>query len=324
MELSDYEINSAATKVIRSLDDVVGGQATSQGPGQLDSYYDTVGIHNIKKGGIKGKLARASLRPFDRAIKKLFQGYFEQRTIVDNYVRDVLFDQQQFMAKFQNESVTSESLKKIFDEKNFETQKLIDKFKKDLNAELVEIKGGKVTASNDEIEPQILDQRRYKAIDKLNIGSGTDIREDYLNVDHRAVEGVDVVADVHKLPFKQESLSEIFASHLAEHFIERDLKKILKYWYSLLKRKGSIRLIVPNIEDMAKRYASGDDVTWEQLRAVALGGQDYASDYHFNHFSVESMRGLIKEVLPEADFTVVSDSRKNGECYEMEVLITKL
>ena len=59
---------------------------------------------------------------------------------------------------------------------------------------------------------------------KLNVGCGSDIREDYLNVDARELPGVDVVADVRQLPFEPRSVDELYASHTIEHFREHQLR----------------------------------------------------------------------------------------------------
>lgn len=311
MGLSKQEIDLAVLKSVDSLDDVTG---TVVGPAPLKNYYDTIGVQNIKAGGIKGRVVRKFLLPFIVVVKKLFQEYFQQQTIVDTYTRDMLFQQQQTLLSFRAD------LEQRIDQKIYETHKLVDGFKSEVLAEINDTRSR--TKEKEQAKTEIINKRRAETLKKINIGSGRDVREDYVNVDHRALAGVDVVADVLDLPFKSGSLDEVLASHVAEHFTQRNFSKILAYWYSLLKKGGSVRLIVPNIDAMARGYARGE-VTWDQLRSVALGGQDYASDFHFNHFSIDSMRALVNSVVPEAKFTVVEPARRNGESLEMEVLITK-
>ena len=114
----------------------------------------------------------------------------------------------------------------------------------------------------DEIaDPIILDQESYqselrlmKGKIRVNLGCGELPVPGYLNVDRRALPGVDIVADVLKLPFAKGSLSEIMSAHLVEHFRERQLRdQILPYWKSLLNQDGMIRIICPDWADMLAR-----------------------------------------------------------------------
>ncbi len=55
--------------------------------------------------------------------------------------------------------------------------------------------------------------------DKLNLGCGRDIRHDYINVDIKAVQGVDKTFDFNKFPypFKANMFREIYADNVLEH-----------------------------------------------------------------------------------------------------------
>ena len=310
MSLTKQEVDIAVEKALGSLDEVVGGAPS--GPAIIESYFDKVGVHNIKGGGVKKRIVRKILAPSAAVLKKIFQGYLEERTRVDNSIRDSLYLQQREIAQLQND------LKELLHRDAYETQKLVDGFKQEIIAELVDIKPKQAHDS----KTKIINADRVNKLKKLNIGSGRDIRDDYINVDHRQIKGVDLVADVKDLPFKPGTLEEIFASHVVEHFTERDAKKILAYWFTLLKKGGALRVIVPNIDAMARGYAN-NTVTWEQFHAVVLGAQDYESDHHFNQFSLESMEALVKHAIPEGSFNIVEGARRNGESLEMEVVIRK-
>ena len=56
-------------------------------------------------------------------------------------------------------------------------------------------------------------------IDNLNIGSGSDILKDYINLDYKKGEGVDVVWDCNilPLPFKDNRFKNIRCFHVIEH-----------------------------------------------------------------------------------------------------------
>ena len=52
---------------------------------------------------------------------------------------------------------------------------------------------------------------------KLNLGSGEDIRQDYVNADIRQETNPDILCDMHNLPFQDESFSEVLLIDVIEH-----------------------------------------------------------------------------------------------------------
>jgi SAM-dependent methyltransferase len=78
---------------------------------------------------------------------------------------------------------------------------------------------------------------------RLNLGSGNEPLPGYVNVDQRAVPGVDVVADVTELPFPDDSADEVLASSLLEHF--EDPYSVLDEIHRVLGAEGSFVMRVP-------------------------------------------------------------------------------
>ena len=78
---------------------------------------------------------------------------------------------------------------------------------------------------------------------RLNLGSGNDPRVGYVNVDRRAVPGVQLVADVTRLPLRSGCAREIVASSLLEHFA--DPYSVLDEVHRLLAHGGSFVMRVP-------------------------------------------------------------------------------
>src|SRR5688572_1568936 len=65
---------------------------------------------------------------------------------------------------------------------------------------------------------------------------------------------------VRGLPVAPGSCRGIFASHVLEHLALDDMRVALTNTYLLLQPGGTFRLIVPDLEEMARRYlASTDD-----------------------------------------------------------------
>jgi SAM-dependent methyltransferase len=169
----------------------------------------------------------------------------------------------------------------------------------------------------DILSPDKLSLQRFQGI-RLNLGCGHIALEGYLNVDTRALPGVDIVADVASIPFGESEVSEIFSSHVLEHFPQEQLRRqLLPYWAKLLKPGGAFVAIVPDADAMIQDYVKGDYL-YSHLREVFFGSQDYDGDFHFNMFVPEQLKDLFLEA-GLSNFQVTVRGRKNGACLEMEV-----
>ena len=181
--------------------------------------------------------------------------------------------------------------------------------------------GGQSNQLQAEIEPKILSPEKLAAQGdeiRLNLGAGHLPREGYLNVDARAIDGVDIVADIANLPFDPGSVSEIRSEHLLEHFPEEALRRrFLPYWVSLLKPGGTFAAVTPDAGAMLDEYAAGR-FSFEDLRLVTFGGQEYDGDFHFTMFTSDRLGALLREA-GLTDVTVTACGRRNGVCLEMEL-----
>jgi hypothetical protein len=172
-------------------------------------------------------------------------------------------------------------------------------------------------------EPKIINPGRLNDADiRLNLGAGHIAVDGFVNVDMRELPGIDVVAAIDSLPFEPGTVAEIFSSHTIEHFPEEQLRrKLLPYWIGLLRPGGNFRAIVPDLEAMTKAYSAGD-MTFEVLRSVLYGGQEYEGDFHFTGFTPDSMCRLLVESGLEQPM-VIAKGRPNGDCLEFEVSALK-
>ncbi len=82
---------------------------------------------------------------------------------------------------------------------------------------------------------------------KLHLGCGTNHLEEYVNIDIRYLPGVDEVNNIKFLrKYQNNSIDEIYACHVLEHFGRWEYKDVLRRWHELLKPGGQLRLAVPN------------------------------------------------------------------------------
>lgn len=172
-----------------------------------------------------------------------------------------------------------------------------------------------------ESQPKILATEKLAQsgnIIRLNLGCGHLPIEGYLNVDGRELPGVDIVAEVGDLPFDSGTVSQIHSAHLLEHFpVEELSRRLLPYWFDLLLPGGRFTAVVPDAETMLQEHAEGR-LTFDELRLVTFGEQEYAGDFHFNMFSHSSLCDLLSAV-GFVDVEMVEIGRRNGVCYEMEI-----
>ena len=91
---------------------------------------------------------------------------------------------------------------------------------------------------------------------KLNLGSGQDYKEDYVNIDIVDFGKLDIQHDLNKTPypFKDNQFEEIYANSILEH-LDKPIE-ILKELTRITKNNGKIIIIVPH----ANSYANLTDL----------------------------------------------------------------
>lgn len=130
---------------------------------------------------------------------------------------------------------------------------------------------------------------------KLHLGCGKKYLPGYIHVDIIDYEHIDHVSDVSKLTFiENESISEIYACHVLEHFKRNYIEEVLTEWYRVLEVNGVLRIAVPDFESISEQYQNSKDVN--QLLGLLYGGQTY--DYNFHHvvFDYKSLKNTLHKV----------------------------
>ena len=81
---------------------------------------------------------------------------------------------------------------------------------------------------------------------KLNLGCGTDIKPNHINMDKLDIPGVDVVHDLNKFPypFKDNQFDAVYCSHVLEHV--DDLIKVMAEIRRILKPRGRVVIRAPH------------------------------------------------------------------------------
>jgi SAM-dependent methyltransferase len=94
---------------------------------------------------------------------------------------------------------------------------------------------------------------------RLNLGCGPTASPGWINLDRRCAPGVDVLADVALgLPFRDESVDIVVASHVLQDLSYRDVPAVLDEIRRVLKPAGVLRLGLPDLERAIRAWIDND------------------------------------------------------------------
>ena len=135
---------------------------------------------------------------------------------------------------------------------------------------------------------------------KLNIGCGTLLRDDAINMDIRRLPDT-VCGDIRALPFGDNYFDEVYAIDIIEHMTAADGAKALCEVARVLKPNGKCFFQLPSLRGIAEAYAAGASA--EKVSWWLFGGQDYKENFHFAVYDEDSFRrALLRSGLTPEEF----------------------
>ncbi|MBN2964469.1 methyltransferase domain-containing protein [Sulfurospirillum sp. T05] len=88
-----------------------------------------------------------------------------------------------------------------------------------------------------------------------NLGCGGRYHKDWVNLDFKSNNKDVIEHDLNTpLPFANEGFDVVYSSHVLEHLSKTFAPKFLKECYRVLKPSGIIRVVVPDLEQLARNY----------------------------------------------------------------------
>jgi predicted SAM-dependent methyltransferase len=139
---------------------------------------------------------------------------------------------------------------------------------------------------------------------KLHLGCGKRYIEGFTHIDIAKYDHIDFEIPVDKLDiFSDNSIVEIYASHVIEYYDRDEVKDVLKEWKRVLKPGGLLRLAVPNFNSLIKVYDISNDLN---KILGPLYGKWKTGDESIYHRTVYDKKSLT-EVLLEAKFNNVQE-----------------
>ena len=129
---------------------------------------------------------------------------------------------------------------------------------------------------------------------KLHIGCGNKILPSYINIDILDAPGVDVVADIRKLPYDDNSIDLIYSCANLDHLSRHDWKSAITHWYYLLRPGGFLRLSVGDFEAICMQYMQNRNI--DELIGLTLGGQKDQFDWHGMMFDFDYLKRHLEDI----------------------------
>jgi len=130
---------------------------------------------------------------------------------------------------------------------------------------------------------------------KLNLGCGNSPKPGYINVDIQADLNPDMIMDIRYLKdVTDNSIQEINADHVIEHFPYAQTYSILTLWYSKLEPGGTLKMSFPDLQTICKDIANGINVE-DRIRDI-YGGQDHPWNYHCAGFTPIIITKILKSI----------------------------
>lgn len=129
---------------------------------------------------------------------------------------------------------------------------------------------------------------------KLHLGCGDIHLNGYVNIDWRKTRVTDLVCDIRKLPYPDNSVKIIETYHLIEHLPRHDFPKALKEWYRLLVPGGKLIIECPDFDDAVKEYIEGNEKRLDNI----FGLQRFPGDAHLFGYNFKRL----KKILESAGF----------------------
>ena len=109
----------------------------------------------------------------------------------------------------------------------------------------------------------------------LNLGCGSRFRRGWANMDLAPVSNEVLGYDLAEgIPWPDSSFDFVYHSHFLEHLARENARAFLRECFRVLRPKGVMRVVVPDLEQIARTYI-------EALEGALNGSSEWADNYHW-------------------------------------------
>jgi predicted SAM-dependent methyltransferase len=159
---------------------------------------------------------------------------------------------------------------------------------------------------------------------KINFGCGNVRQPEYINIDTRHTEAVDIVATLPEISNCLEGqCSEVYLSHVLEHFgapgkklrqKDSDVLGVLLLVRKMLVQGGIARIAVPDFNAICKIYMDGVLPLYPKLLGRLCGEQEYPENLHKCVFD----RQFLEFCLSQCGFEQIQNWDPEKEGFEKD------
>jgi predicted SAM-dependent methyltransferase len=136
---------------------------------------------------------------------------------------------------------------------------------------------------------------------RINLGSGTDRRSGYINIDAFTPEA-DVRSDLCGLGLRADAIDEVYCSHVLEHLAEPQVLTALGEMRRVLKiDEGRVVILVPDFTWCLENWMNlPESQRWGWAIDTIFGNQNHEGEYHRTGFTHDRIRDLLRKTGFEA------------------------
>ena len=167
---------------------------------------------------------------------------------------------------------------------------------------------------------------------KLHIGGQT-TKEGWKILNIQKKDGVDFVGDLTDLSqFSDNSVEEVYASHVLEHVGQKKVLDTLKGVNRILNKDGKFYISVPDMDVLCRLFLSIKEPKARfHIMRMMFGGQTDKYDFHYFGWNMFFLKGYllsvgfknIERVKTFSLFDDTSDFEANGEPISLNVIAYK-
>lgn len=130
---------------------------------------------------------------------------------------------------------------------------------------------------------------------KLNLGCGIYYKPGYVNIDKYENSVADKIADINHLPYEDNSIDEIEASHIVEHFDVIYLPFLLAEWFRILKPQGELYIETPHLVNSVKKLILSNYKNQKNTIRF-LFGIDIPGNFHKIGFTASFLKKTLRSI----------------------------
>lgn len=131
---------------------------------------------------------------------------------------------------------------------------------------------------------------------KINMGCGwRDFGPSWIHIDSGDYSHLDYLSVIDLSQFEDDSIDLIYASHVVEYFDREQVIPLLAEWRRILKPDGTLRIAVPNFENISKLYCEGK-YPLDNFVGLLYGRMPMGSEtiYHKTVYDFNSLKSVLE------------------------------